>query len=303
MTRPNVLHNISPDQLTPLSDATPIAIGGIGGSGTRLIARLLIELGYDMGCDLNDSLDDLGFTALFKRIELWPLEANLQELEQALSVYLTARGFPTPSDISREIQRDRVEKLIADIAATSQWREVGAIEDRITTLSDIKAAGQSWGWKEPNTVMVLPYLLHALPELKYIHVVRDGRDMAFSSNKNQLRLWGGHVLGRAIDHDSPQDAFDYWCAVHEGLLGLQEQAGSRVLLIKLEFLVESPDESLDKLLAFVGTPKKDAANHHAKLSSLISTPDSITRYRDGPPLEITKSQVKLMQKLGYPNNP
>lgn len=303
MTRPNVLHNISPDQLTPLSDAAPIAVGGIGGSGTRLIARLLVELGYDMGSDLNDSLDELGFTALFKRIELWPLDANLQELEQALSVYLTARGFPIPEDISSKNHRGRVEKLIAHIAATSKWREVGAIEDRITTLSEIKAPGQSWGWKEPNTVMVLPYLLHALPKLRYIHVLRDGRDMAFSSNKNQLRLWGSHVLGRAIDCDCPQDAFDYWCGVHEGLLGLQEQHGSRVLLIKLESLIASPEESLGRLLAFVGTPAKDAANHRAKLSNLISTPDSITRYRDRPPLEMTKSQVTLMQRLGYPNDP
>ena len=303
MTRSNVLHNISADQLTPLSDAAPIAVGGIGGSGTRLIARLLVELGYDMGSDLNDSLDDLGFTALFKRIELWPLDANLQKLEQALSVYLTARGFPTPEDISREVQRRRAEKLITDIAATSQWREVGAIEDRITTLSDIKAPGQSWGWKEPNTVMVLPYLLHALPALKYIHVLRDGRDMAFSSNKNQLRLWGGQILGRTIDPDSPQDAFDYWCTVHEGLLGLQERHGSRVLLIKLESLVASPKESLDKLLPFLGTTATAAANHKATLSSLISRPDSITRYRDRPPLDMTKSQVELMQRLGYATDP
>ena len=59
-----------------LSDAAPVVVGGVGGSGTRVVAQLLIELGFDMGSDLNESLDDLGFTALFKRRNLWPLERN-----------------------------------------------------------------------------------------------------------------------------------------------------------------------------------------------------------------------------------
>ena len=50
-----------------VSDAAPVVVGGIGGSGTRVFAQLLRDLGFDMGSDLNESLDDLGFTALFKR--------------------------------------------------------------------------------------------------------------------------------------------------------------------------------------------------------------------------------------------
>ena len=102
--------------------------------------------------------------------------------------------------------------------------------------------------------MVLPYLFHALPGLKYIHVLRDGRDMAFSSNKNQLRLWGHQLLGRTINPDAPQDALDYWCAAHERLLDLQQQHGS-VLLIKFESLVNDPKKSLENLLAFLGSPQ------------------------------------------------
>ena len=45
----------------------PVAIGGVGGSGTRLIAQLLREAGFYLGGDLNPALDNRWFTLLFKR--------------------------------------------------------------------------------------------------------------------------------------------------------------------------------------------------------------------------------------------
>ena len=47
-----------------VSDAAPVVVGGIGGSGTRVFAQHLKGWGFDMGSDLNESLDDLRFTAL-----------------------------------------------------------------------------------------------------------------------------------------------------------------------------------------------------------------------------------------------
>ena len=40
----------------------PVAIGGVGGSGTRLVAQLLSGAGIHMGDDLNGSSDTLWFT-------------------------------------------------------------------------------------------------------------------------------------------------------------------------------------------------------------------------------------------------
>ncbi|MGD7037261.1 sulfotransferase [Methylotuvimicrobium buryatense] len=49
---------------------SPVAIGAIGGSGTRVVARLLMELGYYIGSDLNHANDNLLFTSKFKRLEI-----------------------------------------------------------------------------------------------------------------------------------------------------------------------------------------------------------------------------------------
>ena len=36
-----------------LSEAAPVVVGGVGGSGTRVIAQLLKTIGFYMGSDLN----------------------------------------------------------------------------------------------------------------------------------------------------------------------------------------------------------------------------------------------------------
>ena len=45
----------------------PVVIGGIGGSGTRVIAEIVALFGFYLGRDLNDASDNLTFTLLFKR--------------------------------------------------------------------------------------------------------------------------------------------------------------------------------------------------------------------------------------------
>ena len=44
----------------------PFAVGGVGGSGTRVVARILQCLGCYLGSSLNESLDNLWFTLLLK---------------------------------------------------------------------------------------------------------------------------------------------------------------------------------------------------------------------------------------------
>src|SRR5260370_20821937 len=62
--------------------------------------------------------------------------------------------------------------------------------------------GTRWGWKEPRSIYFLPFLDQHWPGTKFIHVIRDGRDMAFSSNQNQLRKHGLFVLGSEVT-DAP----------------------------------------------------------------------------------------------------
>ena len=289
------INNVHPDAQV-VSDAVPVAIGGIGGSGTRVIAQLLIELGFDMGSDLNDSLDDLGFTALFKRLDLWPIDANLRALEEALAVYITSRGCLTPPTITAEAHQVRAERLLTHIGKTSQWLEAGTLHDRVKKLAHIESGQTRWGWKEPNTLILLPYLMAALPQLKYIHMLRDGRDMAYSQNKNQLQLWGNSVLGRPVDINCPQDALDYWCEAHRRLVSVMDKYGHRILLIRLESCIEDTSATITRVMNFL-----DVKHHGSleELSQIVSKPQSLRRYRAKPSLTLNQDQIELFQRLGY----
>ena len=56
-----------------------------------------------------------------------------------------------------------------------------------THLADLPRSATAWGWKEPRSIYLVPFLDAAMPSLRFLHFVRDGRDMAFSENQNQLR--------------------------------------------------------------------------------------------------------------------
>ena len=45
----------------------PVVIGGVGGSGTRVLAEILSLFGFYLGNDLNGAKDNLVYTLLFKR--------------------------------------------------------------------------------------------------------------------------------------------------------------------------------------------------------------------------------------------
>ena len=49
-----------------MNDQPLICVGGVGGSGTRVIAMILASLGLNIGNNLNEALDNLTFTLLFK---------------------------------------------------------------------------------------------------------------------------------------------------------------------------------------------------------------------------------------------
>ena len=268
-----------------LSDAAPIVIGGIGGSGTRVVTQLLQSLGFDMGSDLNESLDDLRFTALFKRPSLWPLESHQIELEQALRIYLKARGQPYAKESTSNTETDFDTTLNA-IRKEDSWIETGNLEDRLTALCSSQTPTSSlWGWKEPNTHLFLPFLLTAMPQLKYVHVVRNGLDMAHSRNQTQLKVWGKQLLNRTISVDSPDDSLAFWCATQERVMGIQAQTPSRVLILRFETLFQEPQVSLARLGKFL---KLDAEAQNAQpFLSKIQTPTSFGRYKSHAKLVTT----------------
>ena len=279
------------------SDAAPVVVGGMGGSGTRVIAQLLQSLGFDIGSDLNESLDDLSFTALFKRPSLWPLQDHLPQLGEALDLYLTCKGQKSASWKSQADHNARIAQLWDGIRRTDEWIDAGDLGTRMEFLNTRSLPKLKWGWKEPNTHVVLPFLLAALPNMKYIHVTRHGLDMAYSSNQTQLRVWGSHLLQRRVKLNSADESLAFWCAVHHRLTELKRLSEEQIFILPFESLFENAVPVLTNLCNFLDQP--EALDAALAAISTVQKPKSIGRYQDHPPLELSIEAITLLGKLGY----
>lgn len=52
--------------------------------------------------------------------------------------------------------------------------------------------GDVWGWKYPETLFVMPVVKQLFPKTKFIHVIRDGRDVCLSQ-RGCFQLSGPHA--------------------------------------------------------------------------------------------------------------
>lgn len=273
-----------------------IAVGGIGGSGTRLIARFLIELGWHMGEDLNDANDNLAFTLLFKRAEVLGLSAA--EFDRLVEVFVA--GMTRARAFSAEEQA-----LIGAAAALGRaqhprdWLQARAAA--LLAQSGRPARSGPWGWKEPNTHVVLERLYAALPNMKYVHVMRNGVDMAYSSNQNQPRLWGSHYLGGSPQQEiSPDYSLRYWCAVHRRIFEVAALPGNRERFLFLNFdrlCGADPRGELDRLLAFLELAPSPQTIE--RLLGMIARPASIGRGRAGGLQAFAAADVAYVAELGF----
>jgi hypothetical protein len=224
----------------------PVAIGGIGGSGTRVIASFLDTLGFYLGDDLNEARDNLWFTLLFKRRSI--LLENEEKFCGLASLFFSRMsGEMALSDG----ERSRIFQLAEHdrLQHPRDWLLARALS--FSNGKSSKRVDQPWGWKEPNTQIVIDRLFDAQPTLRYIHVVRHPLDMAVSANQNQLENWGPIFLSRNVGIE-PRWSLSYWCAAHRRILKFIGRWPERAMVIDFDELCKRPEPSCEIIAEFVG---------------------------------------------------
>ena len=226
----------------------PVAVGGVGGSGTRLIAGLLRDSGIFMGNQLNASNDLLWFTLLFKHEHACDMED--EEFDQLVDILVAGLAGGAPLDAGALA---RVAELADAATARDPGLQAAAAASSLVEAAARPAHRRRWGWKEPNTHIVIERLWQRLPDLRYVHVVRHGVDMAFSSNQNQLALWGRRVLGSTGDL-SPRRSLRYWCRVHRHQQALFAANSQRMYWLDYDDFCREPEEEFARLARFLQLP-------------------------------------------------
>lgn len=152
-------HNIDDKNYIPTQPT--LIIGGSDGSGTRAIAATMQQLGVAMKLDSKETLDTLAPP----RSGGWARLVNLV-LNHTHSVNYEVHDLP------HEIERE-VYFLIKRF-----WGNVKLFRQRGVRTSTTIPTGVYAGVKAPATMVLLPFLVHVIGNVKYLHVVRDGRDIA-----------------------------------------------------------------------------------------------------------------------------
>ena len=285
----------------------PVAIGGLGGSGTRIVTRIVTQFGIYMGSDLNPANDNLWFTFLLKRPNWFVKNANgnrravfrgLDILEKAM----TGAFYPHPGEVGF-ILRALLEAEQRNAPRSRYWTARWLLK-RVRTMLGRKDIDYStfagWGWKEPNTHIYLDHLGERFDGLKYIHVVRHGLDMAHSTNRYQLANWGRHLgVDSANSAESqPSLALKFWVRANQRVLALGEELGpERFLWIRFDDLCASPEVEISRLVSFlgldVGRPTLDY------VCTLPKTPSSAGRHRLHSLSAFDRTDIEAVSALGF----
>lgn len=247
----------------------PLVIGATGGSGTRVVARLARHAGYDLGRNLNEAEDALEFYSFHEK---W------------INPFVSAERH------GRSLSKSDAALMDADFqSALERHCPINLRADR------------RWGWKAPRSIYLLAFLHRQLPGLKFIHVLRDGRDMVLSPNQNQLRKHGAAVLPWRDRwfRSMPERALLLWEAVNLRAAELgKSDLRENYLRIRFEDLCAKPVETTAQIMNFLGARSDPESVSRAE----IAPPSSLQRWRNYPPRLIAKLEGfgrNSLHKFGY----
>lgn len=272
-----------------------VAIGGIGGSGTRVVAQIVSRLGYHIGNHLNKESDNLLFTLLFKN-PAWFIKANSGDFRKR---YLIFRKLMT----GKKLGINEMVTLLA--AALTNKTEPASMRSAFEALSEnwlrpMPKLNVRWGWKEPNTHIYLEWIEQTGQHFKYIHVIRHGLDMAFSSNKQQVSNWGFLFGINTIENENENlltvKQLDYWIKANQKVIGFcRQKLGERFYLLNYNTLLKNPTAEIENLARFleVGAPGVNG------LTDLLKRPVSDGRYRMSDLSVFRQEQLDEVCKLGF----
>ena len=286
----------------------PVVVGALGGSGTRLVAALLAELGYFIGDDLNAERDNLAFTLLFKRRRWLEREVPADPRQVHVGLRILHKAMVTAQPLDEE-ERRFLRHAVREVAlhgydhrrhGAGVWSFVRAHRLRRARPLD-PARHRGWGWKEPNSHLFLPELAEHFPDLRFIYVLRHGLDMAFSSNDTQLRLWGPRYGVRAGEgeYEHARSMLEFWSRVSARVIAQgRERLGGRFLTLSFDRLVEHPEQGLAALLEFLCI--EPAEVDLERLLGLPVRPSSLGRYKRRSLDPFPPRLLDGVRALGFP---
>jgi hypothetical protein len=259
--------------MTGYFDERPIVVGGLGGSGTRVVAAILRAAGVFIGPELNGPNDNMLMARNFPLIR-----------DAAMKVGSRPGPFGDyPFDFGAEVDA-MVASMLEDFERDMHAAYLA--QDRLRA---------GWGWKNPNNLHILAPLARRFGAFRYVHVVRHGLDMAFSANQNQLRLWGWRFSIDQQRLDPAEAAFRFWVRANRQGVRDARRLGLELTVLNFDQLCADPVGVIDAFAKEIGLPGPPSA----EIYDLVKRPESMGRFRRNDVSFVTPEDRAALREFGF----
>jgi hypothetical protein len=288
----------------------PIVVIGMGRSGTKLLTDALERLGVFMGVsqDMNDE------ALLF-------LHANIDLMRSAGARWDApdAMGPALEDPQTRTRLAAMVEPRLQGFRALSYlgW-------PRLACFRSVPNQSGLWGWKDPRSTWTLPVWREIFPDLRAVHLLRHGVDVAASlravgrslgmderARRAGVRLgtfrWRGRRVKRpvfrgrwveeAARFDTLEPAIDLWSRTVDRARAQMAELGDRAVELRFEDLASNPEPAIRALGRLCGVEPSRAQLDEA--AALVDRSRSAAHERDPELREFAEKKAALLGRYGY----
>ncbi|MGK7919261.1 MAG: sulfotransferase [Trichodesmium sp.] len=204
----------------PILQLPPIFILGVGRSGTTLL-RMMIDSHPTLMC---------GPEAPWITNQLLDSAPSLR----SLTLFLTRNKWG-PVKAFQGVEEDLIYRLMANFI------------DEIMSSSARSYGKTQWAEKTPKNIIALPFLYRLFPHAKFVHIYRDGRDVALST----IGKWKTIPFYDKKVKNNYKNALKRWVDWNQKFWQDAEQVGVNYISIRYEDLVASPQVEMSKLFEYL----------------------------------------------------
>ena len=277
--------------------ANPVVVVGMHRSGTSLVSRILDDCGVMMGEDLQEDHESIFFISLNEWIygnagASWERPGALSELT----------NLPPAMEAVEEYVRKR-------LSSRSSRKYSGKL-----LKNGLFDMDERWGWKDPRNGPTLPLWRSIWPDMKVIHVIRHGVDVAASLKTRNSAHWEGDVsrfkkwlptyswrsskspIMRGQRSSTLEGGLSFWSE--------QLEIESEILapiedkhVVRYEELLSSPRDSITKILEYISI---EITEEKLTLIEETINPSRAFAFMNNPELlEFAEKNAETLEKHGY----
>ena len=271
----------------------PFFIIGSGRSGNTLLRSILSG-----NSDISIPPESYRIPFAIKKFHIF----NNRDWSEVVSVVLDE--FRNEKEfVHWEIDIENVQNKLENIPDTKKTL-ANIFDELYCTYSKQHSTGKIWGDKTPMNTSYLGWIGSVFPKSKFIHIIRDGRDVVSSYLK----------MGR---YTTVKDAAQRWKKSVKFGKSFGSSIGNNYMEIRYEAMVSSPEEVIKNICSFLGITYSiemlnhtnlveklgdTSLSHHSNLSRPITT-DSIGKWKENLSSADKNEVLKLLKEdlmtLGY----